>query len=357
MNRRDATPEQHCTVVLVGAGHAHLVLLCSDLGKLIPYAKVAVLAPRFFVYSSLISSYLAEDLDLEACSIDIKALCLRLGVTFIEGTATAIDLAKRRVTHTAGVLRYDVCSVAIGSSQRPLDDSFTVKTYEALERFRSNLEPLKIGASYTIEVIGGGPTGCEVAYALQRLSVKRHLNLHIRLVCQLPLLARWHPHLQKSAELTLKSAKIELSNVSQGCELKINCTGIVPNVISGLPIGSGNAVQVHNTLAVTDSNHTCFAAGDCVDFFEYSLERLGVYPVRQAPILKTNLYKSLSGDSDLREYRPQLTVLQILNLHRSSVLQWGVPGARALVLKGWFPQRLKKYLDARYMSWIKSHLA
>jgi NADH dehydrogenase FAD-containing subunit len=359
MKLKPHATSQHYSVLLVGAGHAHLVLLCSHLDKLVPYGNVAVLAPRFFLYSSLISSCLAGDTNLEDCCIDIQALCHALGVTFLDGSATEIELSERRVRYSGGVLSYDVCSIAIGSHQRPRKDSFGVKSYDAFTTLGAYLARLETTTSYQVEVLGGGATGCEVAYALHRLSEKRQLSLQIRVISNFPILANWHRSTQVRVRHTLETAGIELIRQSGSTQLskadfRINCTGVLPSVIKGLPVGPQHAIQAHNTLAVANSNETCFAAGDCVEFFEHSLQRLGVYPVRQASILGANLKKSLQGDSRLQMYRPQATVLQILNLHRNSILQWGVPGGEAFVLSGHFPQLLKIYLDSRYMRWITS---
>jgi selenide,water dikinase len=118
-----------------------------------------------------------------------------------------------------------------------------------------------------------------------------------------------------------------------------------PDVISrlGLPVIEGRGLAVSDTLQSTAADWV-FAAGDCAAMVNHRLPRLGVYGVRQAPVLLANLAAWHRGQP-LSHYRPQPHALAILNLG----------GGMGLALRGraWFAGRLafvaKQWLDQRFL--------
>lgn len=74
----------------------------------------------------------------------------------------------------------------------------------------------------------------------------------------------------------------------------------------------------------------------------FSLPRVGVYAVRQAPVLLANLCATLS-DTPLTEFVPQRRFLSIIGLgHTSALMQRGplwFKGPPALWLKRWIDHR------------------
>ena len=87
-----------------------------------------------------------------------------------------------------------------------------------------------------------------------------------------------------------------------------------------------------------------FGGGDCISFKPRPLAKVGVYAVRQNPILRHNLMNSLNGDA-LKEFNPQETFLLALNMgDGTAVMRW-----HFLVWSGPLGFALKNYIDRKFM--------
>ncbi|HBL53562.1 MAG TPA: hypothetical protein DDZ34_05955 [Syntrophaceae bacterium] len=74
------------------------------------------------------------------------------------------------------------------------------------------------------------------------------------------------------------------------------------------------------------------------------LDRVGVYDVRQGPVLYRNIAAALSCGK-LIPFKPQKRYLSILNMgDNRGILSW-----RSLVVSGLFAFVLKNYIDKRFM--------
>jgi NADH dehydrogenase FAD-containing subunit len=120
-------------------------------------------------------------------------------------------------------------------------------------------------------------------------------------------------------ELTLETGR------RVGWDVLVVATGLKPALLAGrlgLPVDSDGGLRVTAALnSVADDR--IFAAGDCAALEGYRLPKLGVFGVRQAPVLLENLL-ARSHDKPLAHYRPQRFYLSILNLGNGSGLAaWG----------------------------------
>lgn len=87
-----------------------------------------------------------------------------------------------------------------------------------------------------------------------------------------------------------------------------------------------------------------FGGGDCINFTPRYLDRMGVYAVRQGPVLYQNIVAALSCKK-LHAFRPQERYLPILNMgDGSGLLSWC-----SHVFSGRFTFFLKNYIDKRFM--------
>ncbi len=87
-----------------------------------------------------------------------------------------------------------------------------------------------------------------------------------------------------------------------------------------------------------------FGSGDCVSFRGEGLPKLGVFAVRQGPVILHNLHATLTGDS-LCEYRPQKRFLYVLNLGDGTGLAVYGP----LVWRGRLSWKLKHRIDKEFV--------
>jgi NADH dehydrogenase FAD-containing subunit len=131
----------------------------------------------------------------------------------------------------------------------------------------------------------------------------------------------------------------------------IAATGLLaPPVVEdlGVPADRVSGIHVDETLR-SPADERVFAVGDCAAFLSSPLPRIGVFGVRQAPILLRNLAAAISGDQSV-VYRPQRRWLSILDLG----------DGKGLLLYGrlWFigrqAQWLKQWLDRRFVQSFRS---
>jgi len=112
---------------------------------------------------------------------------------------------------------------------------------------------------------------------------------------------------------------------------------------SGLPTGpdGGLLVNVHlQSVAHPD----VFAGGDCASLEGHTLAKVGVYAVRENPILFHNLKVALQGGQMMR-FIPQAHYLLIFNMGNGRGIFW----KKNWVWDGRFAFLLKDYIDRRFM--------
>ena len=114
---------------------------------------------------------------------------------------------------------------------------------------------------------------------------------------------------------------------------------------SGLPIDPGGFLQVEATLQST-AHPNIFGAGDCISLKDHpELPKVGVYAIRQAPVLCDNI-ESYIRNKPLRRFKPQTQFLSILNsAHKTAILQWrGVTmSGRANLIERHRPPLMRRY--------------
>jgi NADH dehydrogenase FAD-containing subunit len=79
-----------------------------------------------------------------------------------------------------------------------------------------------------------------------------------------------------------------------------------------------------NSFLQSDRYRQVFGGGDCIHFMPRPLEKVGVYAVRQNPVLRHNLLASLEGKA-LEPFKPGRNYLLILNLGDGRGLFWRRP--------------------------------
>ncbi len=191
------------TVVLVGAGNAHLVFLKRWGMRPIPGVAVTLVNEAAVVpYSAMVPAYLAGDYSWDEITIDLVRFCQSVKVRFVAERAIGIDPGSRRV-HFADrpFLSFDALSLGLGSlASRPPNAPTSGSTLllrplsELLRRIDELEQQLRDTLrAFHLVVVGGGASGCELALAIhKRLSGRPgfHLTLlqgHDRL---LPLFPR-----------------------------------------------------------------------------------------------------------------------------------------------------------------------
>ena len=213
-------------------------------------------------------------------------------------------------------------------------------------------------------VIGGGAAGSEVGthifYLLQKAGCLGSVTIiagEERLLTEAPprasaILEKYLRGLGvtircgKKAERVTDSTVILEGDEELPFDLLVSATGVrAPALLrdSGLRCADDGSMRVNQFLQV-NGHPEIFGAGDCVCFGERCLPRIGVYAVRQGPVLSHNLLAFLTGDP-LQKFEPQKNYLLILNLGDGT----------GLLTRGSFTFRsrlafwLKDWLDRRFV--------
>jgi NADH dehydrogenase FAD-containing subunit len=122
--------------------------------------------------------------------------------------------------------------------------------------------------------------------------------------------------------------------------------GVKPSSLfrdSGIPTGADGGLLVNRFLQ-SMAHPEIFGGGDCICFAPRPLAKVGVYAVRQNPVLLQNLRSALGG-GDLLAFTPQKSYLLAFNMgDGTAIVRW-----QGVVFDGRPGFALKDYLDRRFM--------
>jgi NADH dehydrogenase FAD-containing subunit len=129
-------------------------------------------------------------------------------------------------------------------------------------------------------------------------------------------------------------------------DLAFLALGIKPSSLfrdSGLLTGEDGGLLV-NTCLQSVVHPEIFGGGDCVSLAGRQLPKVGVYAVRQNPILFFNLLAALEG-REMEIFRPQKDYMLILNMGDGRGILW----KKNFVWEGRLSFLLKNRIDRRFM--------
>jgi len=361
-------------VVLIGAGHAHLHVALHGQSLLHSGTELVLVDPGEFWYSGLATGVLGGMYDSALDRVDPRPLIERVGGRFVRDRAVGLDRGTRTVRLASGAcLPYDLLSINVGS-EIVIDDLATapdrvwaVKPVSNLWRLRQHLESRFRDAPDVpprIVVVGGGATGCEIAANIDALARLRRRSVRVTLITSGGrLLANQPPAAARRLADTLRRRGIELvlscraerlgqdgvvaNGRAFGADLVVVATGLrAPRWLAelGLPLDEEGSLRVGPPLQSL-ADERVFGAGDCIRLEGHRLRKLGVFGVRQAPVLLHNLQAFLNGQP-LQTFEPQKRCLTILNLGCGRALAlWG-----PLHWQGRLSFWLKDVIDRRFLA-------
>jgi NADH dehydrogenase FAD-containing subunit len=340
-------------VVLVGAGHAHLYVARHARRFAERGIELTLVDPGRLWYSGMATGMLGGRYAPEEDQIDPCPVIESQGGHFVLGRVTGLDRRARELKLASGArLAYDVVSFNVGSrvvadpGWLGLEHVWTVKPIPELALLRERLEKRLAGGGgppLRAVVVGGGATGCEVAANLDALL--RRLGAAGGLTVaegEHRLLSGYPAGAARTLRRAFRRRGIGVSlgdavrDARQGelllesgrrlpWDVLVIATGLKPAALVaqlGLPLSADGALRVDASLASVGDDRV-FAAGDCAALDSRRLPRLGVFGVRQAPVLLENLL-ARADEKPLAHYRPQRLYLSILNLGDGTALAaWG----------------------------------
>ena len=335
---------------------------------------VLVSPGRFLYYSGMAPGLLSRTYHPEEARIDVRHLVEKGGGRFVEDRVKEIQPKNREVVLEGGAsLHYDAMSVCLGSGV-PVADSdvakdrlVPVKPVENLESLRRKLRsPLGDEPSHErkLLIVGGGPAGCEVACNARRIFEEHEIEGRIAIVeAGDALLGPAPRRARRKIEGFLRSKGVEVLlgsevvKIDEGAartadgrtmefDVAVLAVGIEPPEVfrkSGLATGDDGGLWVNRYLQ-SISDPRIFGGGDSVAFRGETLANLGVFAVRQGPVIFHNVRAVLSGEP-LKEFKPQKLYLYVLNLGDGTGLAIYGP----LVWQGAAAWKLKSYIDRKFV--------
>ena len=359
-------------LVLVGGGHAHMVTLANLHTFVEKGHRVTVIGPSASHYYSgmgpgmLGGTYTPADIRFAT-----QYMVEKKGGTFLLGKAISIQPDEKKITLESGEqVSYDVISFNAGSYVPRLDidqgvqDVYAVKPIERLMQARERILELSAHKKITVGILGGGPSAAEIAGNLWQLTATaggQRPDIHI--FAGIRFMARFPDNVRKKVEKSLINRGIRI--FTDGYVQSINdqrvmldtgqthdldfiflALGVKPNPIFGnsnLPTGPDGGLLVNEFLQC-DAHPDMFGGGDCIYFQKQPLDKVGVYAVRQNPVLYHNLMTRLEG-GEMQVFDPGGDYLLIFNLGGGKgVLQkkWIIFGGRPAFF-------IKDYIDRKFM--------
>lgn len=359
-------------LVLVGGGHAHLTCLKNLPEFLNRGHKVTVLGPAtHHYYSGMGPGMLAGTYRPQEIRFNIEKMALAAEANFHRGTVARVLPVEKRLVTTAGEeISYDVVSFNTGSgiptsNLTIASDAkvFTVKPIEQLLKAQQHIKDRLKKKTHHIIIAGGGPAGLEITANLWRLAANLNGKARFTLLAGRRLMRGFDEKVRTLGLKSLTRREIEVIEGTYLQEVQTNVAvlkdgrmlpfdmiflalGVQPSSLfkdSGISTGPDGGLLVNEFLqSVAFPN--IFGGGDCIYFQPQPLDKVGVYAVRENPILFHNLKAALEGRA-MRRFKPGGAYLLLFNMGDDRAIFC----KKQLVFDGRLAFWFKDYIDRRFM--------
>ncbi|MCO6405353.1 FAD-dependent oxidoreductase [Aurantimonas endophytica] len=363
-------PDRH--VVLLGAGHAHVAVLKAFGERPMPGVRLSLVTRDVRTpYSGMLPGFVARLYDYDELLIDAAGLARYAGATLLRGEAIGLDPQARTLSvRGQGELGYDLLSIDIGSVPNRAPDAAGIPV-KPIGDFVDRLDALGGAAAagssddFTVAIVGTGPAGVELAFALARrlqgVGDGRGATIVLagrdpEILCERSLRTRR----RLARALADKGIRLETGFDVTGFEhgelraadgRRIRADTVLWATESaaapwlrgtGLALDASGFIAVDATLRSL-SHPAVFAAGDIAALPD-PRPKAGVFAVRQGAVLARNIRHALEA-TPLEPYRPQRHWLTLLSTAdgRAVADKWG------LSLEGHWVWRWKDWNDRRFV--------
>lgn len=345
-------------VLLIGAGHAHAVVLRALAKEPLLGARIDFVSPQpVQLYSGMLPGIVAGHYSQADAEIDFRALAERAYAEFIQASVLGLDLERRSAALSDGrMLGYDLVSLNVGSR---LDVSVPGAAHAVAAKPFEGL----IGAldgMRRIALAGGGAAGAELAMALRYRGVDAVTLYSDKAMFAPPLAQRVEEVLRRAGVDFRPGMAIDAigpgplvhSGASQQeFDLVLLTTGARPldwPVDSGLAADDQGFVRVGRTLQSV-SHPEVFAAGDCAAPEEAPEAKSGVVAVRHGALLHRNLAAAVRGQP-LAVYQPNPAALALI----SCGTRYAIAARGGFVAEGRWAWYWKDWIDRRWVRRLRA---
>lgn len=362
-------------IVFIGAGHAHLTCLIR-LGEFVRRgAEVVVVGPNpHHYYSGMGPGLLGGAYAPEQIRFPVQAITEAGGGRFITDRVVKVD-AKAKVLQllSGDSLSYDIASFNTGSGVPPAwtghvpKDVYPVKPVEILGEAAESIRQKVQETPVCIVVAGGGPAALEVAgnaCGLLERSGSAHASASRVVLATGSAFMRDFPAgvrqralknfkgrgIEIRENLRVESLDVGAAHLESGERITADvifwAVGVKPSALfqeSGLPVGPDGGLVVDEHLKCPE-HPELFGGGDCIHHKPQPLDKVGVYAVRQNPVLFHNILATLE-DKPLKRFNPGGEYLLAFNLGDGT----GIVHKKGIVFDGKAGFVLKDIIDRTFM--------
>jgi selenide,water dikinase len=368
-------------LVLVGGGHAHVMILKMFTMKPFPKVRITLISDVDYAsYSGMVPGYLAGYYAYDELHFDLQHISQQAGVRLIRAKVIGLNPGNKTVQCAdRPPLHYDLLSMNTGSKPKLTNvpgANLYATPIKPLPEFLQKLAELDArvkaspGKPLKIVLVGGGVGGVESALALKKRFSQMQESRGAKASCEIVLL---HSGTKIAENLSSGARRIiceqlaihkipvftsaHIKEVGESWVLaadgrKFEYTDLfwVTNASaydwlkeSGLPVTSEGFVRVNQYLQ-SIGEEDIFAAGDNAHMDFSPRPKAGIFPVRQARPLFENLSRKLAGQK-LRAFRPQSQILTILGYGQDMA----VASRGRVFLSGRLVWKWKQQIDRKFM--------
>ena len=358
-------------LVLMGAGHAHLVVLKQWLREPLTDVELVLVTPSTWqYYSGMIPGWVAGHYSIDQCRIDAEALALAAGADIVLDTVEEIRADEKQVRLAGGELvDYNWLSIDIGAqtsvtSLRGYTGSvLSIKPLEQFHERWSRVQERPASEVLHCALVGGGAAGAELAMAFAHAGrTGASAAIEVSLITgHQGLLPGFRPCIRKLARRKLKRLGVHvieqraeavgpLLTLTDGASMRPDLVVAVTGS-EAFPLlkSSGLAVDADGFVLVNEhqqslSHPEVFAVGDVCSRSDRALNRSGVHAIRAAPALAANL-RAATNAGEFATFQPRPYTLYLISCgDRSAIGCYG-----PLAFSGRWVWRLKDKIDRGFV--------
>jgi NADH dehydrogenase FAD-containing subunit len=359
-------------LLLAGGGHAHMVTL-NNLHRFVEKGyQVTVIGPSaHHYYSGMGPGMLGQFYTPEEIRFDTRRTVEKKGGRFVLGKIATIDAPSQVVHLDSGeTVAYDVMSCNLGSyvprnrMEGDLEDVYPVKPIERLIAAQQRILALGSRKKLSIGIVGGGASAVEIAGNIWRLTQRPGIHPpQVEIFTRHGVMPHHPDAVRTKAVGSLRRRGIR---IAENCEVRdirtgavtdadgrrheldiiFVATGVKPSAVfndSGISTGPDGGLPVNRYLQHPQFQNI-FGGGDCIYFHAAPLDKVGVYAVRQNPVIYHNLMATLDG-APLTAFEPGGGYLLIFNLGDGT----GIFHKGRLCFGGRIAFAIKDYIDRKFM--------
>ncbi len=359
-------------LILAGGGHAHMMLL-ANIRKIVNLGhEVTVVQPSaHHYYSGMGPGMLSTHYSSDDIRFQTRFVVERQGGTFLQAKVVRIEPEDNTIFMDNGhALTYDVLSCNVGSGvpftniEGKHDNLFSAKPIEKLFEAQQKIIDICKRDRISIGIIGGGPAAIEIAGNSCHLAkLQGCKSIDVRIFAGKKLMNDFNSSIQRIIRNTFTRESITVDEsgyitaIKEGtiyCENKNTftpdiiflATGVRPSPLfeaSPMATGPDGGLPVNEYLQSTQFSNI-FGGGDCIYHTPRPLAKVGVYAVRENPVLLNNVLAVLNNDQ-LQKFDPGGNYLLIFNLGNGiGALQKGV-----ITFGGKLAFTIKDYIDRKFI--------